>query len=42
MKKMKNKNGISKFLLLLLILSSFIFSGYKIQKPIKIYINGKS
>lgn len=41
MKKMKNKNGISKFLLLLLILSSFIFSGYKIQKPIKIYINGQ-
>lgn len=41
MKKMKDKNGISKFLLLLLILSSFIFSGYKIQKPIKIYINGK-
>lgn len=40
MKKMKNKNGISKFLLLLLILSSFIFSGYKIQKPIKIYVNG--
>lgn len=38
---MKDKNGISKFLLLLLILSSFIFSGYKIQKPIKIYINGK-
>lgn len=38
---MKNKSGISKFLLLLLILSSFIFSGYKIQKPIKIYINGQ-
>ena len=41
MKKMKNKNVISKILLLLLILSSFIFSGYKIQKPIKIYINGQ-
>lgn len=41
MKKMKNKNGISKFLLLLLILSSFIFSGYKLQTPIKIYINGQ-
>lgn len=41
MKKMKKKNEISKFLLLLLILSSFIFSGYKIQKPIKIYINGQ-
>lgn len=41
MKKMKKKNVISKFLLLLLILSSFIFSGYKIQKPIKIYINGQ-
>ncbi|MEQ2401229.1 copper amine oxidase N-terminal domain-containing protein [Peptoniphilus hominis (ex Hitch et al. 2025)] len=38
---MKKKNGISKILLLLLILSSFIFSGYKIQKPIKIYINGQ-
>lgn len=41
MKKMKKKNVISKILLLLLILSSFIFSGYKIQKPIKIYINGQ-
>lgn len=38
---MKKKNVISKILLLLLILSSFIFSGYKIQKPIKIYINGQ-
>lgn len=41
MKKMKKKNVISKILLLLLILSSLIFSGYKIQKPIKIYINGQ-
>lgn len=41
MKKMKKKNVISKIFLLLLILSSFIFSGYKIQKPIKIYINGQ-
>ena len=41
MKKMKKKNVISKILLLLLILSSFIFSGYKTQKPIKIYINGQ-
>ena len=41
MKKMKKKNVISKILLLLLVLSSFIFSGYKIQKPIKIYINGQ-
>lgn len=40
MKKTKKKNVISKILLLLLILSSFIFSGYKIQKPIKIYFNG--
>lgn len=41
MKKMKKRNVISKIFLLLLILSSFIFSGYKIQKPIKIYINGQ-
>ena len=41
MKKMKKKNVISKILLLLLILSSFIFSGYKLQKPIEIYINGQ-
>lgn len=41
MKKMEKKNVISKILLLLLILSSLIFSGYKTQKPIKIYINGQ-
>lgn len=40
MKKMKKKNVISKFLLLLLILSSFIFSGFKIQRDMKIYVNG--
>ncbi len=41
MKKMKKKNVISKILLLLLILSSFIFTGFKPQRDIKIYINGQ-
>lgn len=40
MKNLKKKNIISKLILLVLILSSFIFSGYKIQSPIKIYVNG--
>lgn len=40
MKKMKKKNVISKILLLLLILSSLIFTGFKPQRDIKIYVNG--
>lgn len=40
MKKMKNKNVISKILLLFLILSSLIFTGFKPQRDIKIYVNG--
>lgn len=40
MKKMKKKNVISKFLLLALILSSLIFTGFKPQRDIKIYVNG--
>ena len=40
MKNLKKKNIISKLILLVLILSSFIFSGYKVQSPIKIYVNG--
>lgn len=40
MKNLKKKNIISKLMLLALILSSFIFSGYKVQSPIKIYVNG--
>ena len=40
MKNLKKKNIISKLILLVLILSSFIVSGYKIQSPIKIYVNG--
>lgn len=39
MKKMKKKNVISKILLLLLILSSLIFTGFKPQRDIKIYVN---
>lgn len=40
MKKMKKKNEISKILLLLLILSSLIFTGFKPQRDMKIYVNG--
>lgn len=40
MKNLKKKNIISKLMLLVLILSSFIVSGYKVQSPIKIYVNG--
>ena len=40
MKNLKKKNVISKLMLLALILSSLIFSGYKVQSPIKIYVNG--
>lgn len=39
MKKMEEKNVISKILLLLLILSSLIFTGFKPQRDIKIYVN---
>lgn len=40
MKILKKKNIISNLMLLTLILSSLILCGFKVQRPIKIYING--
>lgn len=39
MKNLKKKNMILKFMVLSIIFSAFILSGFKAYKPVKIYVN---